>query len=68
MKGSREKDRKAAQTCIAIISSHVPLNDSEKRLLFAIVNEIRLAFDLEGSSKPGLLVDDASDAPEVWIW
>lgn len=68
MKGSRENDRKAALTCIAIINSHVPLNGSEKRLLLAIVNEVQLAFDLEGSSKPALLVDEASDAPEVWIW
>jgi hypothetical protein len=68
MKGSRGNERKAALACIAIIKRHVPLNDSEKRLLLVIVNEIRQAFDLEGSSKPGLLVDDVYDAPEEWIW
>ena len=45
MKVYRENNRKAALTCIAIVNRHVPLNDSEKRLLLAIVNEIRLAFE-----------------------
>lgn len=71
MKGFSEIDRIAAQKCIGIVNRHIPLNGSEKRLLVVIVNEIQLAFDLEGVFKPELLVNDnvkAPEAPEVWIW
>jgi len=61
-------DRIAALRCIAITERHFPLNEGEKRLLGAIINDIRLAFDLEGAIKPAPLQKDVPWAPEEWFW
>jgi hypothetical protein len=63
-----EMDRKAALKCIAIVDCHFPLNEGEKRLLGTIVNEIRLAFDLEGAVKPVPLLKEAAWVPREWFW
>jgi hypothetical protein len=63
-----EAEKKAALGCIAIIDCHFTLNDGEKRLLGVIVNEIRLAFDLEGAVKPAPLQNDTAGAPREWFW
>jgi hypothetical protein len=73
LKGSRgsqnQIDQKTALTCIAIVRRHAALNDSERMLLKAIENEIRVAFDLDGAVKPGLLLEDtAGETPELWFW
>jgi hypothetical protein len=63
-----ETDRNAAVKCISIIDCHFPLNGGEKRLLGAIANEIRLAFDLEGAEKPVTLLNEVAWAPREWFW
>ena len=63
-----ETDRNASVKCISIINCHVPLNGGEKSLLCAIVNEIRLAFDLEGAVKPASLPNEVAWAPKEWFW
>lgn len=63
-----EADTKGALRCIAIIDYHFPLNDGEKRLLGAIVNEIRLAFNMEGAVKPVPLLNEVAWAPREWFW
>jgi hypothetical protein len=63
-----ETDRNAALKCIAIVGRHFPLNEGEKRLLNTVVNEIRLAFDLEGAVKPVPLLNEAAWAPREWFW
>lgn len=66
----REVDCTAALTCIAIVRRHAALNDEERRLLSAIENEIRLAFNLEGAVTLGPLSDNINTgkAPEEWFW
>ena len=61
-------DSNAALKCIAIIDCHFPLNDGEKRLLGTIVNEIRLAFDIEGAVKPVPPLNKTAGAPREWFW
>jgi len=63
-----ETDRNAAVKCISIINCHFPLNGGEKRLLGAIANEIRLAFDLEGAIKPAQPLNEAAGMPGEWFW
>jgi hypothetical protein len=63
-----ETDRNASAKCISIIKCHIPLNKGEKMLLGAIVNEIRLAFDLEGAVKPAPLPKEVAWAPKEWFW
>jgi hypothetical protein len=63
-----ETDRNAAVKCISIIDCHFPLNGGEKRLLGAIMNEIRLAFNIEGAVKPAPLQNEAAWAPREWFW
>ncbi len=68
MAETSKSDKNAALKCIAIIDCHFPLNDGEKRLLGVIVNEIRLAFDLEGAVKPAPLQNEVAWAPREWFW
>ncbi len=71
MKKSGVNERAAALACIGIIKSHLPLNSTEKRLLSAIENQIRLAFELEGAVRPEALCEDScitSEIPKVWFW
>ena len=63
-----EAEKKAALMCITIIDCHFTLNISEKRLLGAIENEIRLAFDLEGAVRPASLHSGAAWVPREWFW
>jgi hypothetical protein len=63
-----DTDNNAALKCIAIINCHFALNDGEKRLLGIIVNEIRLAFELEGAVKATALQSGAAWAPSEWFW
>jgi hypothetical protein len=68
MTGISEAHKKAAFRCIAIIDCHYPLNEGEKRLLVAIENEIRLAFNMEGAVKPAPLQNEVAWAPREWFW
>ena len=68
MMETSKSDKNAALECIAIINFHFPLNDGEKRLLGVIVNEIRLAFDLEGAVKSAPLWNEVAWAPREWFW
>jgi hypothetical protein len=62
-------NRSSVYACIAIINAHLPLNDSEKRLLAAIESEIRLAFGLEEEKrKTELFTVVESDPTRVWFW
>ena len=61
-------EKKAALRCISIIDCHIPLNEGEKRLLGAVMNDIRLAFELEGAVKPASLNSGAAWTPRKWFW
>jgi len=63
-----EAEKKAALMCITIIDCHLPLNDGERRLLGSIVNDIRLALDLEGAVKPASIRSGAAWVPRKWFW
>ena len=63
-----EAENIAALMCITIIDGHFPLNEGERRLLGAVINEIRLAFDLEGAVNPTSLHNVVAWAPREWFW
>jgi hypothetical protein len=63
-----EAENIAALRCIAIINCHFPLNEGERRLLGAVMNDIRLAFDLEGAVNTASLLNVVAWAPREWFW
>ena len=63
-----EVGQEAASHCISIIRKHMPTNPGEKMLIESVVNDIRLAFALEGAVKPAPFTNGEIEAPEVWFW